>query len=304
MVNQMNNPTDEKTMFKGSIVALVTPFLNGKIDEAAFKSLLNWHIEEGTSAIVVCGSTGESMTMSQEEQAHLIKIAKETIKGKVPLIAGTSAIGTQQTIALTQQAEELGADAALIVVPPYIKPSKAGIYQHYANVAASVTLPIILYNNPARSVVNLEVDTIVELAKIPNIVGLKDSSPDLSRTTLLRRLLGPKFSLLSGEDGSAAAYLAQGGDGWISVTANVAPRLCAKMQKAWMERNLDDFATYRDQLDQLIRVLFLETNPCPVKYAVSVLGKCQPHLRAPLQVVNESTQGQIKTVMKNLGLVA
>lgn len=288
----------------GSIVALITPFQNDQPDYKAFEHLLEWQIAEGTSALLICGSTGESMTMTQSEQAGLIRRAVEVVKGRVPVIAGTSAIDTKQTVALTQQAEALGADYALIVVPPYIKPSQAGLLHHYSTVAKESRLPIILYNNPARSVVNIDTETILKLAEVPGIVGLKDACPDIGRTTTLRRMLGADFMLFSGEDGTAAAYLAHGGDGCISVTANVAPKLCAQLQAAWRNRDLDAFAQYRDQLDELNRVLFIETNPCPVKYAVSLLGKCEPQLRAPLQVVNENTKQRIQTTLKQLGIVA
>ncbi len=291
-------------MFKGSIVALITPFKNDRVDEAAYVKLINWQIEQGTDGIVACASTGESITMSPEEQAHLIELAVKTVAGRVPVIAGTSAITTAQTVFLTQQAERLGAQCALIVTPPYIKPSQESLYQHYAAVAAATKLPIILYNNPARAIVNIELETVERLAKIKNIIGLKDATPELDRTTHLRRSLGKDFLLLSGEDSTAAGYLAQGGDGCISVTANVAPRLCADLQKAWATRDMDTFARVRDQLHPLNKSMFFETNPCPVKYAVSLLGFCSPELRAPLMVVNENTKNRVKTIMQELGLVA
>lgn len=291
-------------MFKGSIVALITPFVNDQIDESAFIKLLNWQIQEGTDAIVVCGSTGESLTTSADEQARLIKLAVATVAGRVPVIAGTAAIDTAQTIYLTQQAERLGANGALIVTPPYIKPSQEGLYQHYKAIAEATKLPIILYNNPGRAAINIELETVERLAGIKNIVALKDATPVLDRTTHLRRSLGNDFILLSGEDSTAASYLAQGGDGCISVTANVAPRLCKALQQAWVDRDLDAFAKVRDQLHPLNKSLFIETNPCPVKYAVSLLGFCQPELRAPLMTVNENSQKQLRETMQQLGLVA
>lgn len=291
-------------MFKGSIVALITPFLNDRIDESSLSSLLDWQIAEGTSAIVACGSTGESMTMNAEEQAHLIKFSVEAVNKRVPVIAGTAAIDTRQTVYLTQQAERLGADAAIIVAPPYIKPSQEAIYHHYRTVASNTLLPIILYNNPGRAVANIEIPTVLRLAEINNIIGLKDATPHIERATYLRRTLGPKFNLLSGEDTTAAGYLAQGGDGCISAIANVVPRLSAQMHEAWQKGDLSKFATYRDQLDLLQGAVFLESNPCGVKYAVSLLGKCQPHLRAPLMPTNENTQSLVREAMKKLGLVA
>jgi 4-hydroxy-tetrahydrodipicolinate synthase len=302
MVNRYKHKGN--AMFKGSIVALITPFVNDHIDEQAFVKLLNWQVQEGTDAIVVCGSTGESMTMTGDEQARLIELAVATVNKRVPVIAGTAAIDTAQTIRLTQQADRLGADGILIVTPPYIKPSQEALYQHYKAIAASTTLPIILYNNPSRAAVEIELATVERLAQIKNIVGLKDATPGIDRTTHLRRSLGKEFLLFSGEDATAAGYLAHGGDGCISVTANVAPRLCAELQKAWRERDLDAFATIRDMLHPLNKSLFIETNPCPVKYAVSLLGFCEPELRAPLLTVNENSKSHLKETMKQLGLVA
>ncbi len=291
-------------MFKGSIVALITPFVHDQIDEPAFVKLLNWQIQEGTDAIVVCGSTGESLTTSMAEQARLIELGVTTVNKRVPVIAGTAAIDTAQTVRLSQQAEHLGADGLLIVTPPYIKPSQEALYQHYKAVAKSTSLPIILYNNPSRAAIEIELDTVERLSLIKNIIGLKDATPLLDRTTHLRRSLGKDFLLMSGEDATAASYLAQGGDGCISVTANVAPRLCSELQKAWASRDLDKFAKIRDQLHPLNKSLFIETNPCPVKYAVSLLGFCQPELRAPLLTVNENTREKLLSTMKELGLVA
>lgn len=291
-------------MFRGSIVALVTPFAQGRVDEEAYVKLINWQIEQGTHGIAACVSTGESFSMSLDEQARVIELAVQTVAGRVPVLAGTSAITTGHCIQLTQQAERLGADAVLIVTPPYIKPSQNGLYEHYAAVAEATKLPIILYNNPARTVVNIELETVERLARISNIIGLKDACPELDRTTHLRRSLGQDFLLLSGEDATAAGYLAHGGDGCISVTANVAPRLCADLQKAWSSRDWDTFARIRDQLHPLNKSMFFETNPCPVKYAVSLLGFCSPEMRAPLQVVNENTQKRLQSIMKELGLVA
>jgi len=291
-------------MFKGSIVALITPFAHDQIDEPAFVKLLNWQIQEGTDAIVVCGSTGESLTTSMAEQARLIELAVATVNKRVPVIAGTAAIDTAQTIKLSQQAERLGSDGLLIVTPPYIKPSQEALYQHYKAVAESTALPIILYNNPGRAAVEIELETVERLSLIKNIIGLKDATPVLDRTTHLRRSLGKDFLLMSGEDSTAASYLAQGGDGCISVTANVAPRLCSDLQKAWVSRDLDKFAIIRNQLHPLNKSLFIETNPCPVKYAVSLLGFCKPELRAPLLTVNENTRQKLLSTMRELGLVA
>lgn len=291
-------------MFKGSIVALITPFVDNKIDTQAFVRLLNWQIQEGTDAIVVCGSTGESFTTGPQEQAELIELAVKTVGGRVPVIAGAAAIDTAQTIKLSQQAERLGADALLIVTPPYIKPSQDGLYEYYQSVAESVDLPIILYNNPSRAAISIELKTVERLAKIKNIVGLKDATPELDRVTYLRKNLGENFCLLSGEDGTAAAFLAQGGDGCISVTANVAPALCSALQKAWIARDMDAFAEVRNKLYDLNKMMFIETNPCPVKHAVSLLGFCKDELRSPLTVVNENSRAQLLSTMKQLGLVA
>ena len=291
-------------MFKGSIVALITPFINDQIDEAAFVRLLNWHVDQGTEAVVVCGSTGESFTLRRNEQARLIELAVKTIAGRIPVIAGTAAIDTAQTIELTQQAESLKADGVLIITPPYIKPSQEGLYQYYKAIAENTALPIILYNNPTRTAVTLEVETVVRLASISNIVGLKDATQQLERATLIRAAVGPDFCLMGGEDALVAGYLAQGGSGSITCMANVAPKLCAQMVRAWHDRDMDTFTRMRDQLVPLSRSLFVETNPCPVKYAMSLLGFCEAGLRSPLQSVNENSKQQILSTMKALGLVA
>lgn len=291
-------------MFKGSIVALITPFKNDRVDEEAFIKLLDWHITQGTEAVAVCCSTGESFTLARTEQSRLISLAVEHVAGRVPIIAGTAAIDTAQTIELTQQAESLGASAALIITPPYIKPSQEGLFQYYSRVAENTSLPIILYNNPSRSAVNLEIETVIRLAQIPNIIGLKDATNQLDRTTIIRAAVGPDFCLMCGEDALVAGYLAQGGSGSITCVANVAPKLCADLVRAWHAGDLKTFAQLRDQLVPLSRSLFIETNPCPVKYAMSLLGFCTSELRSPLQGVNENSQQHILSTMKALGLVA
>lgn len=289
-------------MLYGSVVALVTPFKNNEIDIPAFKDLLDWQIAEGTNGILVCGSTGESMTLSPDEQGQLIEVAVQHVNKRVPVMAGTSAIDTKQTTALTKQAEDLGADMALIVTPPYIKPSQDALYRHYVAVADSTSLPIMLYNNPGRAAINIEIDTVLRLAEVPNIFGLKDAHPNVDRATHIRRDADADFCLMSGEDATAAGYLGQGGDGCVSVTANVAPALCSAMQKAWRDGDRDAFADARNRLHALNKALFMETNPCPVKAAVHMLGKCGPELREPLTQVSEQTISHLQSVMKDLGL--
>ncbi|NYZ11991.1 4-hydroxy-tetrahydrodipicolinate synthase [Azospirillum sp. RWY-5-1] len=290
-------------MFHGSIVALITPFKDGKVDEAAFQSFVEWQVSEGTHGLVPVGTTGESPTLSHDEHRRVVELCIEAAGGRVPVIAGTGSNSTAEAIELTQHAKQAGATAALVVTPYYNKPTQEGLYQHFKAIHDAADLPIIIYNIPGRSVVDMSVATMARLAKLPNIVGVKDATADLVRPLRTRVEIGPDFCQLSGEDATAVAFLAQGGVGCISVTANVAPRLCAEMQNAWRK---GDFATcerYRDLLMPLHDAMFVETSPGPVKYAASLLGKCGEEVRLPLVPVSDSTRVAVREAMVQTGLL-
>lgn len=290
-------------MFKGSITALVTPFRDGKVDEKAFQDFVAWQIAEGSHAVVPCGTTGESPTLSHEEHNRVIESCIEVAKGKVPVIAGTGSNSTEEAIFLTRHAKQAGADAALVVAPYYNKPTQEGLFRHYEAIAKAVDIPIIVYNIPGRSVVNIAVETFERLAKIPTIAGIKDATADLARPLQIRAALGDRFCQLSGEDATATAFLAQGGVGCISVTSNVAPKLCSQMQDAWAKRDLETCFAIRDRLMPLHDAMFCETSPAPVKYAASLLAKCQPGVRLPLVELSESGRKKIEAAMTSAGLI-
>ena len=290
-------------MFTGSLVALITPFKNEAVDEDAFLSLVDWQINQGTHGLVPCGTTGESPTLGHHEHRRVIDMCLEAANRRVPVIAGTGSNSTEEAIALTRYAKQAGADAALVVTPYYNKPTQEGLYQHFKAIHDSAELPIILYNIPGRSVVDLSVSTLARLAKLPNIVGVKDATANLARPLDTRLEVGPDFCQLSGEDTTVVAFLAQGGVGCISVTANVAPAHCAALHEAWRIGDLSTVFRLRDQLQPLSNALFLETNPAPVKYAASLLGRCENSLRLPLVPVTEDTQSRIRTAMTGLSLL-
>lgn len=290
-------------MFKGSITALITPFRDGKVDEKAFQDLVAWQIAEGTHAVVPCGTTGESPTLSHDEHHRVVELCLEVARGKVPVIAGTGSNSTDEAIALTRHAKTAGADAALVVAPYYNKPSQEGLFRHFEAIAKAVDIPIVVYNIPGRSVIDISVDTFARLAALPNIVGIKDATADLARPLRLRAALGERYNQLSGEDATAIAFNAQGGVGCISVTSNVAPKLCAKMQEAWLN---GDFATCNELNRKLMPLhdsLFCETSPAPVKYAASLLGKSTPDVRLPLVPASENARKRVEATMKALELI-
>lgn len=286
----------------GSIVALVTPFRNGKIGEESLETLVTWHCNEGTNGIVVCGSTGEGNLLNNAEKIRIIDIVRRITQEHLPLIVACGQPSTYDTIDLIHQAKKQGADAVLVVNPFYVKPSQEGLYNHFKTIHDTVDLPIILYNHPGRSGVDLHLETVLRLAELPRIIGIKDSNLDLTRPVLLRKQVKEDFSILCGDDPIVAAYLAHGGHGCVSVTANVAPRLCRELIDAWVYRDIEDFERLRDMLMPLHLALISETNPCPVKHAVSLLGKCQDEVRLPLLPASEPTQKTLKQVMENLGL--
>ncbi len=290
-------------MFSGSITALITPFRDGTLDERAFQEIVDWQIREGSNGVVPVGTTGESPTLSHDEHKRVVALCLEVAKGKVPVIAGTGSNATAEAIDLTRHARDAGADAALIVTPYYNKPTQEGLYRHYEAIATAVDIPIIIYNIPGRSIVDMSVDTMARLARLPNIVGVKDATADLARPLATRVAIGPDFCQLSGEDATIGAFLGQGGHGCISVTSNVAPRLCANMHKAWQARDYEGFATIRDQLMPLHAALFCESSPGPVKYAASLLGKCTAETRLPLAPIAEASRARVEDAMRSVGLL-
>ena len=291
-------------MFKGSLVALITPMReDGSVDEKAFAAFVDWQIDEGSSAVVPVGTTGESPTLSHDEHRRVTEIAISVAKGRVPVIAGTGSNSTEEAIALTRHAKEAGADAALIVTPYYNKPTQEGMYLHFKAIADSVDLPIIIYNIPPRSVIDMSVETMARLARHPNIVGVKDATANLARPLHTRRACGAGFCQLSGEDHTAVAFLAAGGDGCISVTANVAPRLCSDMHAAWQDGRVNDAIAIQDRLLPLHDALFSETSPGPVKFAASLLGKSTERCRLPLAPPADATKERVRSAMTEVGLL-
>jgi 4-hydroxy-tetrahydrodipicolinate synthase len=290
-------------MFKGSLVALITPMRDdGSLDEKAYAEFVDWQISEGTQGLIPVGTTGESPTLSHAEHHRVTEIAIEVSKGRVPVIAGCGSNSTEEAISLTRHAKEAGADAALIVSPYYNKPTQEGLYLHFTAIADAVDLPIILYNIPGRSIVDISVETMARLAKHKNIIGVKDCTP-LNRPIQQRLAIGEHFCQLSGEDGTALAFNASGGHGCISVTANVAPRLCRQMQDAWFDGRIKEAMAIQDRLTPLHDALFSETSPGPVKYAASLLGKTANRCRLPLAPPGEATKARVREAMTSVGLL-
>jgi len=290
-------------MFKGSITALITPFADGAVDESAFQSFVGWQIEEGTSALVPVGTTGESPTLSPAEHKRVVELCVEAAAGRVPVIAGTGSNSTEEAIDFTRHAKEAGASAALVVTPYYNKPTQEGLYLHFKSISEAVDIPIIIYNIPGRSIVNMSVDTMARLYELPGIVGVKDATADLTRVSLQRAAMGPEFNQLSGEDGTALGFMAHGGHGCISVTANVAPRLCAEFQAACLAGDFARALTIQDKLMPLHDALFVETSPVPIKYAVKLLNRCGDEVRLPLAPISEATAALVRSAMEHAGLL-
>ena len=290
-------------MFSGSICALITPFRDGAVDEKAFESFVEWQIDQGTHGLVPCGTTGESPTLAHDEHRRVTEICVSVANGRVPVIAGTGSNSTAEAIELTRHAKQAGADAALVVTPYYNKPTQEGLYQHYKAINDAVDLPIIIYNIPARCVIDMTVETMARLAKLPNIVGVKDATADVARATKQKLACGADFCQLSGEDVTQIGFLAQGGHGCISVTANVAPREMAEMHVAWQEGALDRVRALDDRLMPLHEALFCETSPGPVKYGASLLDKCQPGTRLPLCEIAESSRHKVQGAMRAAGIL-
>lgn len=290
-------------MFKGSIVAIVTPFKNGKVDEKALGDLIEWHISEGTNAIVPCGTTGEASTLDYDEHYRVIEITVSIAKGKVPVIAGTGANSTDETIMITQKAKEIGADGALLVTPYYNKPTQEGLYQHYKKVAETVDIPLVLYNVPSRTGINLLPQTVARLAEIKNIVGIKEATGNMRQVSEVIRLCGERITVLSGDDFTTLTLLALGGKGAISVSANVAPRDASAMYKAWEEGNIKEARRLHFKLEPLNEAMFIETNPLPVKTALSMMGKIQEEFRLPLCVMSTANKEKLKKILINQGFL-
>jgi len=291
-------------MFKGSIPALVTPMQNGSLDEAALRAFVEWQIAEGSSGLVPVGTTGESPTLSHEEHQRVVEICVEAAAGRVPVIAGAGSNNTREAIELARHAEETGADAVLVVTPYYNKPGQRGLYAHFRAVAEAISIPLIIYNIPPRSVIDMSVETMKQLFDdCDNIVGVKDATANLARASLQRHAIGPDFIQLSGEDATALGFMAHGGHGCISVTANVAPRLCAEFQAACLAGDFATALTYQDRLMPLHRALFLEPSPAPTKYALSQLGHMPEDVRSPIVAVGPETRAEVDSAMRHAGLL-
>ncbi len=290
-------------MFKGSIPAVITPFDGDKVDYESLLKVLNYLIDNGSHGLVPCGTTGESPTLSHDEHKKIIEETIRIADKRVPIIAGTGSNNTLEAIEYTNHAENSGADAALIVTPYYNKPTQSGLYEHFKLIASKTKIPIIIYNIPGRSIVDMSIDTMIQLSKIQNIVGVKDATNDLFRPLLTRKKMQNDFCYLSGEDGTALAYLAQGGHGCISVTANVAPKLCAEMHLKWQEGNLSKAQEINLKLASLHNTLFIESSPGPVKYAASLLGLCKENTRLPLTSIKDHTKELVKSCLQELQLL-
>ena len=290
-------------LFKGSIPALITPFANGGVDEKAFQDLVDWQIKQGSHGVVPCGTTGESPTLTHEEDMRVTALCVEAAAGRVPVIAGTGSNNTEEAIQLTRAAKEAGADAVLVVTPYYNKPSQDGLYAHYKAIHDAVEIPIVIYNIPGRSIVDMSVETMARLAALPNIVGVKDATADLTRPAKTRAAIGPDFAQLSGEDATVVPFLAQGGHGCISVTCNVAPRACADLHEAWQRHDVETVQQINDRLMPLHEALFAEPSPGPVKYAASLLDLADNKLRLPLVPIKPETEAKVRDAMVHAGLI-
>ena len=291
-------------MFQGSLTALITPFRGDKVDVKAFQDLCDWQITEGSHGLVPAGTTGESPTLDHAEHQNVVELCLEVAKGRVPILAGTGSNSTKEAIRLTQHAERKGASGALIVTPYYNKPTQEGLYHHFKAIHDATDLPIVIYNVPPRSMVDMSIKTMQRLAELPRIVGVKDATADLARPLMLRMALeGEKFCQLSGEDATALPFLAQGGVGCISVTANIAPRLLAEMHTEWQKGQIVRAMEINQQLAPLHAALFSETNPVPVKYAASLLDKSTDETRLPLSLAKDETKEIVRRAMHQVGLL-
>jgi 4-hydroxy-tetrahydrodipicolinate synthase len=292
-----------KTSFRGSFTALVTPFKNGSLDEKAFRDIVEWQIAEGTNGLVPVGTTGESPTLSHDEHKLAVEWCIDQARGRVPVIAGSGSNSTAEAIELSRHAEEAGADAVLIVTPYYNKPTQEGLYQHYKAINDAIGIPIIIYNIPGRSIVDMSVETMARLFELKNIAGVKDATANMTRVSQQRAAMGPDFNQLSGEDITALGFMAHGGHGCISVTSNVAPRLCSEFQAACLKGDFAAALRLQDKLAPLHINLFVETSPAPIKYAMSLIGKCTNTVRLPMVPASEKAQTAVRQAMVHAGLI-
>jgi len=290
-------------MFRGSIVAIVTPFRNGKVDEKALGNLIEWHIKEGTDAIVPCGTTGESATLDYKEHFRVIKFTVDVVNRRVPVIAGTGANGTDETIIITKEAKKSGADAALLVTPYYNKPTQEGLYLHYKAVADAVKIPIVLYNVPGRTAVNMLPTTVARLAEIKNIVAIKEATGDMKQVSEVIRLCGDRLTVISGDDFTTIPLMALGGKGVISVVANVAPKLVAQMCALWEQGKHDEARKIHFRLEPLNAAMFIETNPIPAKTALAMMSKIKEEFRLPLCEMSTANRDKLKGILKGMKLI-
>ena len=290
-------------MFKGSLVPIVTPFRNGKLDEKAYADLIEWHISQGTHGIVPCGTTGEASTLDFEEHYRVIEVAVETANKRIPVIAGTGANATDEAVFITKKAKELGADGALIVTPYYNKPTQEGLYLHFKTIAESVDIPVILYNVPGRTAVNMLPATVARLLEFRNIIGLKEATGDMRQASDLIRLCGDRLALYSGDDFTTFTMLSLGGKGVISVTANIVPKDVAEMWNSWDRGDIDKARELHYKLEPLNAAMFIETNPIPVKTALAMMGKMDENFRLPLCSMSADAKQKLRAVLKDAGLV-
>jgi 4-hydroxy-tetrahydrodipicolinate synthase len=286
-------------MFQGSIVAIVTPFKKGKFDERAYGDLIEWHISEGTNGIVPCGTTGEASTLSFEEHYRVIEVAVKAANKRIPVIAGTGANSTDEAIEITRKAKKLGADAALIVTPYYNKPTQEGLYRHYKKIADSVKIPIVLYNVPGRTAVNMLPATVARLMECENIVAIKEATGDMKQVSEIKRLCGDRIAVISGDDFTTLPLLALGGTGVISVTANITPKDVSDMCSAWHNGDIQKARALHYKLEPLNAAMFIETNPIPAKTALALMGKIKEELRLPLCEMSKENKEKLIKVLKN-----
>jgi 4-hydroxy-tetrahydrodipicolinate synthase len=292
-----------KTSFRGSFTALVTPFKNGSLDEKAFRDIVEWQIGEGTNGLVPVGTTGESPTLSHAEHNRVVKWCTDQANRRVPVIAGAGSNSTAEAIELARHAEAAGADAVLVVTPYYNKPTQEGLYQHFKAINDAIGIPIVIYNIPVRSVIDMSVDTMKRLFELKNIAGVKDATANMTRVSQQRAAVGPDFNQLSGEDITALGFMAHGGHGCISVTSNVAPRLCAEFQGACLRGDYAAALELQDKLAPLHVNLFVETSPAPIKYAMSLIGKCAETVRLPMVPASEKARTAVREAMVHAGLI-
>jgi len=292
-----------KTNFRGSFTALVTPFKNGAVDEQAFRNIVDWQIAEGTNGLVPVGTTGESPTLSHDEHKQVVEWCVDQADGRVPVVAGAGSNSTSEAVDLAKHAEKAGANAVLVVTPYYNKPTQEGMYQHFKAINDAIGIPILIYNIPPRSVIDMSVDTMKRLYELKNIAGVKDATANMTRVSQQRAVMGPDFNQLSGEDITALGFMAHGGHGCISVTSNVAPRLCSEFQAACLKGDFKAALKLQDKLALLHTNLFVETSPAPIKYAMSLIGKCANTVRLPMVPATEKAQAAVRQAMVHAGLI-